>query len=531
MQQPINIVPSPAEPIPNGMRVQGRPQPAKRTSKIRRRLERGLNIHAQSQLLPPSWSLPAWFSDIALLLYGLSLLLTYIRFSYRGVEWYFMLFGFMWVILFFYLGKHWSSIWNPRCIHSSKLFEKHLFWGSFAIRVVYVVFSYYFYMGMRGDPFEFQAADSGGYAELAQDWARFFKEDRLWSELLRFSSGGVSDMGYPLFIFLFYVVFDPDLAVLIIRLIHSALGAYTAVLIYRLAHRSMDETTARLAAIFCALHPVLICYAGISLKEVLMTCLLTMFIERADKLLRNRNFAFGTILPVVLIGLSLFFFRTVLGMIAFMAVAFALLMMDSRIISKGRKIVIGSLVGLMLLFFASDRILQEINTIRNSDALGQQRTSLYARYGAGKKGGGNALAQYAGAAVFAPLIFTIPFPTMVIVNNQEDIRLIHGGNWVRNVMSGLVILAMVLLLLSGDWRQYTLPLAILLGYLVMLVFTEFAHSLRFHIPIIPFEMLFAAYAFTRIGYKHKNWYMYWCIFMTMTCIAWNWFKLAGRGMA
>ena len=41
---------------------------------------------------------------------------------------------------------------------------------------------------------------------------------------------------------------------------------------------------------------------------------------------------------------------------------------------------------------------------------------------------------YAGAAVFAPMIFTIPFPTMVDIGFQQDMRLIHGGNWMRNVM-------------------------------------------------------------------------------------------------
>ena len=348
---------------------------------------------------------------------------------------------------------------------------------------------------------------------------------------MQYSSKGVSDMGYPLFLFPFYAIFDTDAAVMAIRIAQSIIGAYTAVLIYRLARRSMDETTARIAAIFCALHPVLICYAGMSLKEVLMTCLLTLFIERADKLLRNRNFSFRTIFPVVLIGMSLFFFRTVLGMVAFMAVGTAILLMDSKIISSGRKVVIGSLMGLMLVFLASDRIMREVNQIRNTDVRQQQSVSMAMRYGSGKKGGGNAFAQYAGAAVFAPLIFTIPFPTIVIVHDQEDQRLIHGGNWVRNVVSGLVILAMVLLLLSGDWRKYTLPLAMLLGYLVVLVFSEFAHSLRFHIPIMPLEMLFAAYAFTRIGYKRRSWYVYWCVFMTMTFLAWNWFKLAGRGLA
>jgi hypothetical protein len=163
----------------------------------------------------------------------------------------------------------------------------------------------------------------------------------------------------------------------------------------------------------------------------------------------------------------------------------------------------------------------------------QQQVSMTKRYGSEKGGkiSGNRFANYAGAAVFAPLIFTIPFPTMVDPGFQEDMRLIHGGNWMRNVMSGFVILALILMLLSGDWRNYTLPLAILLGYLVVLVFSAFAQSLRFHIPVMPFEMMFAAYAITNMRKKQKNWYLYWCIFTIVTCFGWNWFKLAGRGLA
>ena len=71
----------------------------------------------------------------------------------------------------------------------------------------------------------------------------------------------------------------------------------------------------------------------------------------------------------------------------------------------------------------------------------QQQISMTKRYGSEKGGkfSGNRFANHAGAAVFAPLIFTIPFPTMVDVGFQEGMRLIHGGNWMRNVMSGFVI--------------------------------------------------------------------------------------------
>ena len=294
----------------------------------------------------------------------------------------------------------------------------------------------------------------------------------------------------------------------------------------------MTETTARLAAIFCMLHPVLISYCGITLKEVFMTFLVVLFVDLADRMLRDRNYSFTTIVPMVLVGLSLFMFRTVLGMVAFLSVFFALAMLDTRIVSWGKKFVLGLvLVGIVLLV-ASDNIMREVSSITKTDVLQEQENTMTYRYGSEKEGKmtGNRFANYAGAAVFAPLIFTIPFPTMVDIGFQEGMRLIHGGNWMRNIMSGLVILAMVMLLLTGDWRKYTLPLAVLLGYLVVLVFSAFAQSLRFHIPGMPFEMMFAAYAITNMRKKHRNWYLIWCLLCIVMCFGWNWMKLRGRGL-
>ena len=478
-------------------------------------------------------SLPDWFATYAFATYLVALVGVNVLFSDRGTEWYFMLFGIAWVAGFFFLSVKFSKEWSVLRIHKSKALEKKLFQTGFWIRAAYVTFIYFFYLTMTGKPHEFQAADSMSYVEVAGDWAIYIDNDRFWPIFRESLEHSFSDTGYPLAITPFIYLFGVDFGIYILLIANAFIGAYTAVIIYRLVNRSMGETIARLAAIFCMLHPVLICYAGLTLKEVLMTYLVVLFIDLCDRLLRNKRYSFGTIAPVVAVGGSLFLFRTVLGMIAFMALFFALVMTSGKIVSLGKKITLGVIIAGILAISVSDNIIREIEQITSSDIRGQQETSMSKRYGTeGGKKTGNAFAKYAGAAVFAPLIFTIPFPTMVTgIEGQEDMRLIHGGNWMRNIMSGLVILAMVMLLLTGDWRQYTLPLAMLLGYLLMLIFTEFAHSLRFHIPVMPFEMLFAAYAITNMRKKYRNWYLIWCIFTIVTCFAWNWFKLAGRGLA
>lgn len=518
--------------IYNQQPMQGQVMPPQQAVSMSRRARLGKRLMAGTSAFITS--LPKWFATYAVGSYAIALLGVSMLYYTYAIDWYFWIFGIVWVGGFFFLSVRYSQEWKVERIRSSKRFERKLIGTGFGLRAIYVAFIYWFYNQMTGQPFEFAAADSAYYVEAAGDFSMFMDAGTLWSFLTDYAQKNFSDLGFPVAILPYIRWFGVDLGVFLILMTNAILGAYVNVIIYRMTKRSMDETTARLAAIFCMLHPVLICYVGLVLKEVLMTLLAVVFIDMAERMLRGRKYTFATIAPMVVVGISLFMFRTVLAMIAFMALFFALVMMDSKIISFGKKFLLGTLIAGILVMSASENIMNEVNRIMNTDVREQQETSLLKRYGAekDKEGTGNRFAKYAGAAVFAPLIFTIPFPTMVkAIAGQEDMHLIHGGNWMRNVMSGLVILAMFMLLLTGDWRKYTLPLAMMLGYLLMLAFTQFAHSLRFHIPVMPFEMMFAAYALTNMRKKHRMWYLAWCGLMIVACFAWNWFKLAGRGLS
>ena len=87
------------------------------------------------------------------------------------------------------------------------------------------------------------------------------------------------------------------------------------------------------------------------------------------------------------------------------------------------------------------------------------------------------------------------------------------------------------LLFSGEWRTHVLPLAVMGGYLVVLVFSNFAHAERFHFPVLGLELMFAAYGVSLVKSRQKRWYGLWLIFICLVNVAWAWVKLAGRGMA
>ena len=118
-----------------------------------------------------------------------------------------------------------------------------------------------------------------------------------------------------------------------------------------------------------------------------------------------------------------------------------------------------------------------------------------------------------------------------MVHIMENQMMMNGANFIKNVMSGLTIFALFVLLFNKEWRKNVLPIAVLVGYLLVLVFSNFAHSERFHFPIIAFEYMFAAYGITQLTNRHKRWYTLWLIGVCVANIAWALIKLRGRGWA
>ena len=109
--------------------------------------------------------------------------------------------------------------------------------------------------------------------------------------------------------------------------------------------------------------------------------------------------------------------------------------------------------------------------------------------------------------------------------------MMNGANFIKNIMSGFTIFALILLLIRGDWRKHVLPLATMCGYLVVLAFSNFAHAERFHFPVIGLEMMFAAFGVTQMANKHKRWFNIWTIGICVANVLWALIKLRGRGLA
>lgn len=474
---------------------------------------------------------PKWLSQNPTVLYVIALAVISLMYLSYSMPWYYMLSGVITVLLFFQYGWTLSKDTSPDRLRNERRFEQRIFFIAFVPRVIWMLLIYTIFMQTYGDAFGFDAADATYYDELGTFVAELIKDGNFhfYDEITRWcGSDDISDMGYGIYVGLIYWLTGNS--IIAVRLLKCIWSALTILLIYRLAKRNFGEQTARIASIFCALWPNFWYYCGCHLKEVEMVFLAVLFVEQADQMLRSRQFTAWKVLPVLLIAAAMFTVRTPLGLVALLALVFSVVMSSSKVVTWGKRLIVGLLAVMLIGVTAGNRLQERANNLVEQVQRGNQDTSNEWRT---RRANGNVFAKYAGAAVFAPMIFSLPFPTMVRPFEGQNVQqLLNGGNFTKNILSFFTIFAMMVLLISGKWREHLLPLSFMLGYLVVLTMSSFAHSERFHQPAMPFEMMFAAYglsiAITKP--KYKRWFTYWCVLMFFVAIAWNWFKLKGRGL-
>lgn len=462
---------------------------------------------------------PKYCSTRAIACYFVTLFAVSLLFLNRLLPFQFVLFGAIAVSVFFGLGHKVTQDWQRG---SSRLFAKRLFLTALAIRVVYVIFVYFYYIEMTGEPHMYHAGDEMFYQYLGSIWRQqgFSEMQRQVGETVT-----LSDSGYPWWLGFEYLLLGTH--VLPARMMKCVLDAFSCVLIYRLAQRNFGESTGRMAGVFCMLLPNMWYYCGITLKETEMVFLVILFVERADNILHAPKVKIeGLIIPFLCI-LAMFAFRTPLALVMAMALAIAMVFTSGRQLQMWKKILYGIAFAIWMSLAVGTQIVQETQQLleqrTENQSIGYEQRAI--------RTGGNVFFKYVTGATVAPLVFTIPFPTMVHVEGQENQMMLNGANFIKNVMSGFTIFALALLLISGEWRKHILPLALMGGYLMVIAFSNFAHSERFHFPVLALEMMFAAYGVSQMQNKHKRWFMLWLLFVLVANVGWAWIKLRGRGLA
>ena len=467
-------------------------------------------------------SFPKSFVNKTILVYifGLFCLSIFFTNYIMNIEWLFA--GIVSVVCFFYFSNTLPRKWAKL---STKKFTKQLFWYIVLFRFLWMFIFYGYTMLVWNTPWEMPAhlpLDSPGYFNWGNDVFNYIKRGELikmFSDTLN-GVGQLDDLGYPICLGLVRTLFGDS--ILATRFVNPFFDAWAAVLLYRLATRNFGENVGRLSAVFIMLMPIVFYYSGITMKESVMVMFCVWFLERTDFMIRDKKISIKNIIsPLLLVG-SLFFFRSSLALVAIMSLLGAILFTHGKVIGWQKRILIAFFViSVASVIFGGYMIEQMEQTLVQREYAGEMNLQHRAERG-------NKLAGRLSEIVFAPIIFTIPFPTMVHIEDQPIQQLTGGGYYIKNILSFFCILSMFLLLRKSQWRKYAVSILFMCGYLVVVAFSPFAHSGRFHMPAVPMELMFAAFAVCNITKKQAKWFDYFLVLEFLIIIFWNLFKLAGR---
>lgn len=461
---------------------------------------------------------PKQIGNRAIVFYLISLATVSVVFLNYAMPLGYIALGCMWVLEFFLLVPQCSKSWMAV---SSKVYVRTIFFTALSLRIIWVIVSYFFYISATGLPFEFGAADSLAYHEDAA-WLA----ESPWSVTWAYLFGhyiGLSDSGFKFYLSLVYRVFGPS--IIIARFLNALLSAFTCVLVYRMSSRTFCREAGRMAGIMMVFMPNLIIYCGYTLKETLMIFLIVACLERIEYLTHHQKTTLWDILLPSLFAGLLFFFRSAVGAAAVFAFASTILVSSAPSMKRGGKRLALIAWGiLVVLVFGGGSLATEIETLwegRNENQ-SNKRMEQTVR--------GNKWAQYATGTVMAPMVFVLPFATMVNTEGQVGQQAKSGGNYVRNFMGFFALLAIYEAFRRKRWRDFVPIGAFVIAYLGIVSMSAFAGSERFLLPGLPCLIMMWAYGVSTLQAKTYKLLAPWCFVVFAMEVAWAYFKLGSRGL-
>lgn len=462
---------------------------------------------------------PKKISQDAIKLYlGALVAVTSVAFSH-AMSPIFIGLGVMWVVGFFLLANQFTQGWMDL---SPKQYMMKVVQIGLLVRVAWVIFSYFFYKAKTGQPFEFSSADSFMYHDTAS-W--LCELDFVQVLFYLYDSGAVSlsDTGYPLYLTLLYKIFGSN--IFVARLVKCVLSVGSCLLLYNIGKRNFGEKVGRLIGIFAMLMPNLIIYCGLHLKETEMIFLIVLFLERADFLIRSKEYHVWTIAIPILLILAMFTFRTVLGAVAALSLLTAIVFTTDKVVGKAKRAMLIGWAIVAVAILAGGTVQNEVESVWQDRS---ENATLKRDFQTAK---GNKWAQYATGSVMAPMALFLPYPTMVDVDEQYNQQIMHGGNYVRNFLGIFVLIAIFsAIFIMKNWRDLTLVGSFTIGYLLVISMTGYSNSERFLLPGLPGLLIMAGYGVSLLNAKNYRFVRYWYVVVVLMAVGWAFFKLGSRGL-
>jgi 4-amino-4-deoxy-L-arabinose transferase-like glycosyltransferase len=426
------------------------------------------------------------------------------------------------VVFLFFLGlNYYSTQWANRTYVE---LEKNIFFVSFIVRLIFVGYLYLltYWFSPGSFPFEINAADSWVYHNVTIEMAD--APIKQWSDIIEKRMKGQSDYGYPIYQGFVYSIFGPY--TFIIRFLNAIMGSLTVLMIGRIVNLSWGSNHAKMSAIVAMLFPTLIWYCGIQLKETLMVFILVGLFYLIWKARSEVRLKLQVIVICFLLCFILFFFRTFLAFLVLISLLLFFIPLNQKRLGTGW--LISLMLGLYLFYSlgVANNIFNDVNNqIADSE-------DFFSRNLENEKSllGNVKFDQVALAPLIVIGAAITPFPSYLDTEaRQLSIFSRFQNDLVRNMMYFFMYFGLYQVL-KKKFKEYLAIVFFFLAYLGVITSAANSFQARFHMPIIPFAIIFIGVGIAEYKAKHhRNWLIY-LILIFIAQLSWTYFKLNIRGI-
>jgi len=338
-------------------------------------------------------------------------------------------------------------------------------------------------------------------------------------------------MGYNVFLSIIYYLFDNS--IIAVRFLHCLIDSISVILIYRISRFFWDANISRFASILSMIFPLQIFYVSVHLKETIMIFFTLVAIYYSIKLVYEK-------FSIIKIFILTFSIVAVLSLRTPLALVLILSIIGYYVINNKKPLYYK--VTLLLFFIISLYIcMNYLNIYKEFESKSKRYVGIESNETRGRggrsinlyKSRGQSFAVYASFPLLLIQGISTPYPSMVKTNIKfynQTLQWYHIGSLFIWVYMSFFCFVGLYYSIKYKFKENSILIFYIFGYIIALVSSLYIMSIRFNIVKLVPLLIFVAIGFYHTPKnKFKYWYIY-VILMSIIILAWNFVKLAGRGL-
>ena len=409
----------------------------------------------------------------------------------------------------------------------ARRFLRTLFAWSLILRFLTMVVLYFVFKHLTGTHFSIGGGDEYAYHTTSIYLANQWRQGNFG--IMKYIPFGFTYSGYPTFCATLYFLLG--YSTILARIANCIIGSLSVLLTYKIARDLWGECIGRTAGIIALLFPLMVFYSGVQLKDTILTFLVLLVTYNVLKWGSGKKTKFWQLVLVIGAVVSIFTFRTVVGIITISCILiYSVIPKSKSLYSNMRKVAAGIAVILLslLLLLGMSGNKPTLNRLVRGYGLAEYRAAQWGTSGSDISG-------YASFNLFSVIAFPAPFPTLVDIPLDTTSAPVRGEYYhigtmlVWNILSFFSLIG-IFSAIKKRFHSSLLLWLFTLFYLLTLAQSNFIMHERFRLVIAPFLIIFTAVGLYKASRGKMWWWIIYLLGNAILIFGWNYYRLAGRGM-